>query len=130
MGERLNLNKEKTAVLLFNKEKNIFENKTENITAIYKALYYGNFTGYYIYFSGNNQKFFYPKDSVKILQRVEGVDIANYDVYVNQKLINATQLDKFQGGYYRVKTSSKIIFTQSIKLESNKYLDKYHSYKD
>jgi superfamily I DNA and/or RNA helicase len=129
MGERLNLNKESTAILLYNKDKNIFEDKTENITAIYTAHYFRNFTGYNIYFSGSKQMFFYPKDSVKILQKVESIDITKYDVYVNHNLIPAVQVDKFEGGHYRVKTISKSIFTQTIRLESNQYMKIYDYYK-
>jgi hypothetical protein len=89
MGERLNLNKENELILLYNQGRKTFENKTDHINAIYKVFYYGNFTGYDIYFSNTKGKFFYKAENVKILNIKSNIDISHYDVYVDHQLISA-----------------------------------------
>ncbi len=129
MGQRIQLDKETKAVLLFIKQKQKWEDKTTSVSAMYSAHYYGNFTGYDIYFKGSDGKFFYKKENVKLLNKIRNIGIEKLDVYVDGVIVNALKLHQFEQGYYRVYFGKGSIFTQNIKLESNKHKDilKYYS---
>ena len=129
MGQRIQLDKETKTVLLFIKAKQKWEDKTTSVSAMYSAHYYGNFTGYDIYFKGTDGKFFYKKENVKFLNKIRNIVIEKLDVYVDGEMVNALKLHQFEQGYYRVYIGKGSIFTQNIKLESNKHKDilKYYS---
>ena len=65
MGERIQLDKEYKAVLLFSIARKKWEDKTTSVSAMFSAGYHGNFTGYDIYFKGTEGKFFCKKDNVQ-----------------------------------------------------------------
>ncbi len=121
MGERIQLDKENKAVLLFSKAKQKWEEKTTSVSAMYSAYYYGNFTGYDIYFKGLEGKFFYKKENVKFLNKIKNINIEKYDVYFDGAIVNAHKLHQFEQGFYRVYVGKGSIFTRNIKLESNKH---------
>ena len=81
MGQRIQLDKENKAVLLFSKARQKWEDKTTSATAMYSAYYYGNFTGYDIYFKGAEGKFFYKKENVQFLNKTGNIHIEKKDVY-------------------------------------------------
>ncbi len=122
MGQKLDLNKEYHAVLLYSASNNKWEEQIARISAIYTASIYGNFIGYDIYFKGGG-KFFYKAANVQILNLVKRIDISKYDVYVDGNLAAVTFLDQFEKGYYRVGFSKSNIFIGEVELKSNKYKD-------
>ena len=129
MGQRIQLNKENQAVLLFSKAKQKWEDKTTSATAMYSAGYHGNFTGYDIYFKGAKGKFFYKKENVQFLNKIKDINIKKQDVYADGVIVNALKLHQFEQGYYRVYVGRGSLFTQNIKLKSNAHKDilKYYS---
>ena len=80
MGQRIQLNEENKAVLLFSKAKQKWEVKTTSVSAMYSAHYYGYFTGYDIYFKGSQGKLFYKKENVQFLNKIRNINIEKYDV--------------------------------------------------
>ena len=74
MGQRIQLDKENKAVLLLSKERQKWEDKTTALSAMYLAYYYGNFTGYDIYFKGAQGKFFYKKENVQFLNKIKNIN--------------------------------------------------------
>jgi superfamily I DNA and/or RNA helicase len=128
MGHRIELDKENQAILLYSSKKYTWEERIMAITAMYQAHYYGNFSGYDIYFKGADKKLFYKAENVRILKKIASIDISKYDVYVNGKIVRATGLDKFENDYYRVYSGETTIFTDNIKLKSNKYKDVFLYY--
>jgi hypothetical protein len=127
MGQKVNLDKENNAVLLFNK-KHEWEDKTSSISAIFSAYYYGKFTGYNIYFKGADKYFFYKDKNVQFLDKVKNITIEKQDVYVDGAIVKAFKLDQFERGYYRVYIENGTVFTQNITLKSNKYKDIFTYY--
>ncbi len=129
MGQRIQLNKENKAVLLFSKARQKWEDKTTSVSAMFSAYYYGNFTGYDIYFKGAEGKFFYKKENVQFLNKIRNINIEKKDVYADGVIVDALKLHQFEQGYYRVYIGRGSLFTQNIKLESNKHKDilKYYS---
>jgi DNA polymerase III delta prime subunit len=128
MGQKVQLDKENKAVLLFNKERHEWEDKTISISAMFSAYYYGKFTGYNIYFKGANKKFFYKDKNVQFLNKVKNINIEKQDVHVDGVIVKAFKLDQFERGYYRVYVGNGTIFTQNISLKSNKYKDIFAYY--
>jgi len=128
MGKKLEIIKENNAVLLFNKSKRCWEDRTIAISAIFEAYYYGKFTGYNIYFNGTNQYFFYTVKSVRVLNKVRNINIEKQDVYVDGEAVEAIKVYEFEKGYYRVYTQKTTIFTRNIILKSNKYRDIFRYY--
>jgi hypothetical protein len=128
MGEKVQLDKENMAVLLFNKKEHNWADKIMSISAMFTAHYYGRFSGYDIYFKGANKKFFYEKTNVQFLNKVENIDIEKQDVFVDGKIVNASKLDQFEQGYYRVFFGKETIFTKNVALKSKKYRDIFTYY--
>jgi hypothetical protein len=52
MGQKIEINKANQTVLLFSSKKQEWEDKTMSISAIFRATYYGNVSGYDVYFKG------------------------------------------------------------------------------
>ncbi len=129
MGQKIPVDRDNKAVLLYSKARQQWEDKTTSISAMFSAYYYGNFTGYDIYFKGPGGKFFYKKENVKFLNKIGEISIEKQDVYVDGALVNAIKLHQFEKGYYRVYYKKGSRFTRNIKLESNKHKDilKYYS---
>ncbi|MFA7076202.1 MAG: AAA domain-containing protein [Candidatus Izemoplasmatales bacterium] len=130
MGERITFNKDKSIILFFNNEKKGWEDRTTSIISIYTASYYGNFTGYDVYYKGAISKYFYKKENVQILSFVNEIDIDGYDVIVNNQVIDAKRVYQFDKGYYKVFTSSNIFSTKDFKLKKGRYLDIYKYYEE
>jgi superfamily I DNA and/or RNA helicase len=128
MGEKVQLNKENMAVLLFNKAKNKWEDRTMSVSAMFSAHHHGNFTGYDIYFKGAGKKFLYKDGNVQFLNKVKNIDIEKQDVYVDGEMVDASRLEQFERDYYRVFAGNGTIFTQNIALKSNKYRDIFTYY--
>jgi len=128
MGEKIRLDRERNIVLLYKKDKQIWEDKTSSILSLFTAYYHDHFTGYDIYFRDARSKFFYNKENVLILKLVKNIPINKLDVIVNGNIIDATKVDQFEEGYYRITTSSKSIISKNLKLESGKYRDIYSYY--
>jgi superfamily I DNA and/or RNA helicase len=128
MGNRILFNKEKNLILLYNNEKQIWEDRTLSIHSLYEAYYYGHFTGYDIHFIGNHKKFFYRKENVNILDFIRNIPIDKQDVFIQGEIIEAKKIDEFEDGYYKITTSVKTFVTENLKLESGKYKDIYTYY--
>lgn len=126
MHNRLSFDKSNQAILLHNSPRDCWEDKSESITAIYKAYYYGNHSGYDIYFKGGSGKFFYKLEKVKILSKTKSVDIRNLDVYVEEHRVMARQVDAFERGYFRVQTSVRAYFGKLVSFRNNQYRVIYH----
>lgn len=121
MNNRLFFDKSIQAILLFNSTRECWEDKSESITAMYKHFYYGNHTGYDIYFRGGSGKFFYPFQKVKMLSKTKTVDIRKQDVFVDEQQVNALQVDAFEQGYFRVKSPALSYFSNRVRFRSNQY---------
>lgn len=121
MDTGISINPNHQAILLHNTSRDCWEDKSESITAIYKAYYYGNHSGYDIYFKGGSGKFFYKLEKVKILSKTKSVDIRNLDVFVEEHRVMARQVDAFERGYFRVQTSARTYFGKLVSFRSNKY---------
>ncbi|MBN1550593.1 AAA family ATPase [bacterium] len=121
MGQKVELNKENTAVLLYNKRECKWVDGTMSISTMFTAYYYGNFTGYNIYFNRTSKYFFYKKDCVQFLNKVENVSIEKQDVYVDGAIVKAFKLELFEREYYRVHVENGTIFTRNVTLKSNKH---------
>ena len=129
MGQNIPLNKENKAVLLYSKAKRKWEDKTYAVSSMFSAYYYGNFTGYDIYFKGAGGKYFYKNENVQLLDKIGDINIEKQDVYVDGVIVNALGLHQFEQGYYRVYIGKGSLFTKNIRLESSKHKDilKYYS---
>ncbi len=129
MGEKVQLDIENMAVLLFNKERQKWEERISSLQAVFTAYYYGNFTGYDIYFKGAERKFFYKAESVHFINKIRSIDIEKQDVYVNGKMVSANKLDMFENGYYRVYVNKANLFEKDVTLRDNRYRDilKYYA---
>ena len=125
MDNRISINPNHQALLLYNSSRDKWEDKTESISAIYEAYYYGNHTGYDIYFRGGSGKFFYKNEKVKILSKTQTKDIRKQDVYVEEHRVNARQVDAFEQGYFRVYTSVRTYFGKQVSFKSNQYREIY-----
>jgi superfamily I DNA and/or RNA helicase len=123
MGKRILLDRENQALLLYSSKRKKWEDKSFSATAIYTASYYGNFTGYDIYFRGADGKFFYKKENVRFLKKIMDLNIGKQDVYADSNLVAARKVQQFEQGYYRVLLQRGSLLTQSIKLESNAHRD-------
>ncbi|HHW79210.1 MAG TPA: AAA family ATPase [Acholeplasmataceae bacterium] len=130
MGERITYDKIKNLILLYSNKKRMWEDRTSSIMSLFKAYYYGNFTGYDVYFKGANAKFFYKAENVQILDFVKNVDISGQDVIVDNEIIDVKSVELFQNGYYKVTTTTKTIISRNLKLKSGKYKDIYAYYSD
>jgi len=129
VGQKVELNKENTAVLLYNNKEHKWVDGTQSTSAVYTAYYYGKFTGYDIYFRGAGKKFFYKKANVQYLNKVKNISIENQDVYVDGALVKALKLELFEREYYRVHVARGTIFTRNVTLKSNthKNILKYYT---
>lgn len=125
MSERISIHPDNQAILLYNSTREIWEDKTESISAIYEAYYYGNHSGYDIYFRGGSGKFFYKSEKVKILSKNQTIDIRKQDVYVEEHRVNARQVDAFEQGYFKVFTSVRNYFGKQVSFKSNQYREIY-----
>ncbi len=130
MGERIVIDRENTVIILFNKNKNIWEDKTFTINALFKSYYYGNFTGYDIYYRDSNKKLFYPLTRVEIVKYVRTIDVSKHDVIVDDNIYSIDKIEEFQNGFFRIKTANKVIITQYYKLSKGKYKDTFRYYKN
>lgn len=129
MSQKIFIDKDNQAILLYSNDRHDWEDKTDSITGIYKAFYYGNTSGYEIYFKGVDKLFFYKKQNVRVLDKVKEIDISDFDVLVNNKLVEATKVEEFEDNYFRIRTINKKFFTNKVSFESNKYKDIYEYYK-
>lgn len=125
MGERISIYPNKQAVLLYNSTRVCWEDKTDSVSAIFKAYYYGNHTGYDIYFRGGSGKFFYTSEKVKILYKKNSIDIHKQDVFVEEHQVNALNVDSFEQGYFRVQTLARTYFGKQVSFKSNHYRQIY-----
>lgn len=121
MGQKVELNKENTAVLLFSKKEHKWVDGSNSISTVFTSHYYGKFTGYDIYFRGAGKKFFYKKANVQFLKKVKTISIENKDVYVDGAVVKALKLDLFQKEYYRVHVGNGTIFSRNVTLKSNSH---------
>jgi superfamily I DNA and/or RNA helicase len=123
MGQNIKLEKENLAVQLYSNKKYEWEDKTISVSAMFTASYKGNVTGYDVYFKGSDKKFFYKEENVRILHKVRNIDINKHDVYADGIKVNATKLELFEKGCYRIHTPNNTFLSKRIELKSNKYRD-------
>lgn len=129
MGNRISIHSNHQAILLYNSPRNKWEDKTDSISAMYEAYYYGNRTGYDVYFRGGSGKFFYPLEKVRILTKKQTIDIRKQDVYVEGHQVIARQVDAFEQGYYRVQSSVRNYFGRQVRFKNNHYREIYRYFK-
>ncbi|HBT59778.1 MAG TPA: hypothetical protein DEA45_03025 [Acholeplasmataceae bacterium] len=130
MGERITLDKNKKLILLYNGNRSTWEDRTNSVTAIFKAYYYRKFTGYDVYFKNGSNKFFYKKENVQFLDLIEIVDISKRDVFLDNQLFNATKVERFQQSYYRITADDKTFLSQNISFKTGKCKDIYSYYSE
>ncbi len=130
MGERILIDKSNTIIILFSKDKGIWEDKTSSINALFKSYYYNNFTGYDIYFRGSDKKLFYSKEKVEIIKYLKTINVSGQDVIINNNNYNVNFIDVYQNGYYRIQIGKGIIITKHFKLANGKYKDIFNYYKE
>jgi hypothetical protein len=127
---RVAIDPKKLSILLYNREKSAWDDKTKQISAMYKAFAHGRFTGYNIYFKGGAQKYFYVPDRVKILGYLKTILFKNVDVIVGTTVVDAIRVDEFEQGYYRVYTEYKDFLTRQISFECNRYKKIYQYFSE
>ncbi|MCF7932016.1 MAG: AAA family ATPase [Acholeplasmataceae bacterium] len=128
MGERIFNDQNRQIVMMFNSKKDIWEDKTAVISAMYEAFQYGYYTGYDVYFKGTSKKYFYMDQNVMVLSFVKRIPLDQHVVMIKGKIIDVMKLDLFEEGYYRVTTESKVMVVKDLTLKSNKYQDIYNYY--
>ena len=130
MGEKIGIDRQNNLILLYSNEKQMWEDRTSSIFSLFRAYYYGNFTGYDIYFKGAQSKFFYKAENVQILNFIRSVNTDGQDVIVDGEIVDAKSVDSFQNGYYKITSASKTFVTKNFKLKTGKYRDIYAYYTD
>jgi hypothetical protein len=125
MSQKIQIDKENRAVLLFNKSKQSWEDRTMMISTMFEAHCYGKFTGYNIYFKGTGKYFFYTTGTVQFLNKVNNVNIDKQDIYVDGKVVNAIKVNEFEKGYYRVYTDKATVFTKNVNMKKNNIFSYY-----
>jgi superfamily I DNA and/or RNA helicase len=130
MGDRVAFSKEKNLIVLYSNEKQIWEDRTSSILSLFEAHYYGNFTGYDIYFKGAQKKFFYKAENVKILDYIKNISLKQQDVVFNNEIIEAKRVELFEEGYYRIITDNKTIVTRNLQFKTGQYKNIYGYYCD
>src|SRR5690554_588594 len=65
MSNRVTFDRDREAILLWDKESRNWVDQSSSITAIYKAFYYKSHSGYNIYFKGAQKSYFFKKENVK-----------------------------------------------------------------
>jgi hypothetical protein len=129
MGEKIQLDQENKAILIFDKKRNTWENRSMSISAMFTVYKHGRFTGYHIYFKYAGKKNFFKEEKVQILNKIKNINIKKLDIYVAGKIIRtALGLDEFEKGYYRLYIKDGTIFTQNIELKSRQYKDIFAYY--
>lgn len=128
MSKRIKLNFDTTAVLLYRSGVDTFEEYTQSIDKIYRSYYYGNFTGYDVYFNNNNKKFTYSKEKLIFIKRIIKIDVDKKNVFADDKITKATRVEKFELGYFKIIEKDKYFFTKNLRIESNKYKERYNYY--
>lgn len=130
MDNKISFDKEKNLILIYNERSKKWEDKTSSIKTIFKAFYYGNFSGYNVYYTGDDTKFFYKANNVMNLQYIKSISFNQQDVIVSGKIVDAISIDAFQLGFYRVRTQSKTIITKDLQLKNGQYKNILQCYKD
>ena len=130
MGERVSIDAQQTIVMLYNKSKEKWEDKTSSISALFTAYQYGYYTGYDVYFKGNSKRYFYMDDNVRILSYIKSLSLDKHVVMIGDVVVDAIAVDLFDMGYCRVKTRSKTFVTNNLRLKSIKYKSIYNYYKE
>lgn len=126
MNDVINFDWETTAILIFNGKE--WVDKAPEIRLIYKAYYYGSFSGYNIYYHNRNKKYFYKRFDVTFYKLLEHIDINKKDVYVNGEIVNATKVDLFENKYYRIYVDGKTYMSKNVRFASAIYRDIYEYY--
>lgn len=129
MSQGVLFDKDNQAVLLYSSDRNSWEDKTDSVTEIQLAYYYGNTSGYVISFKGSVKKFFYKKENVRIIEKIQEFDISKFDVLIDGKKIEVERVDKFQENYFCLIKAGKKLLSNKVSFESNKYKDIYEYYK-
>ena len=130
MDNKISFDKEKNLILIYNERSKKWEDKTSSIKTIFKAFYYGNFSGYNVYYTGDDTKFFYKANKVMNLQYIKSISFDQQDVIVSGKIVDAISIDAFQLGFYCVRTQSKTIITKDLQLKNGQYKNILQCYKD
>lgn len=130
MGERVVIDKDKSIIIISNKEKSIWEDKTSSINALYKSYYFNNFTGYDVYYKNSDKKLFYPFERIQILNRIERININNHDVVINEHIYDVKYIDKYEYGFFKISYGRTNIITKHYTLSKGKYKNVLGYYKD
>ena len=130
MGEKIHFSLKKNIILIYRNEKHIWEDSTGSISALFSAYYYGNFTGYDVYFKGGNKKFFYPFKKIKILNYIKDIEIPQKDLFIDNLLIRAEKIELYQEGYYKVFTQNKTLISDQIVFNKSSFANTFQYFKD
>lgn len=115
-------------ILIYNRETRKWDDRSESITALYKAYYYGNFSGYNVYFRGASKGFFYVPKNIRVLKMLKEIDIKNQKYIVNDLLINPTKIESYQFNYYKIYENNRSYITnrlRSVNVETTNNFDYY-----
>jgi len=119
--DKVEIDKAKHIVLLLNNKASKWEDKTQTISGMYRAYYYGRITGYNIYFLKTKGKYFYPYEKVQFLEHKKTINIELLEIIVDGKVYSPLSVDEFEQGYYRIKTHDKTFVSNNVKFQSNEY---------
>jgi len=129
----IKFNFDKQIILVRSDQNRQWDDKTQSISIINKAFYYGNHSGFDIVFK-SGAKYFYKIGNILIINKVSEIDISQTDVYFSGELIVANRLELFEKGFYRAYFDNKVLVSNNFKLVTNKnknnftYLDELAAY--
>lgn len=93
--------------------------KTDAISEIVPSLYYGNFTGYNVYFKSDKKKdYFYPINKIRVINVSKEIDFTDKDVFLDNELVYPKKIQMLENGQYRVICAKNIQTGRSLKMES------------
>ncbi len=128
MKNRILFDNEKNLIMVYSRKNRKWEDKTNDIIALYNAYYYGKHTGYNVYYKNSSGHFFYRKENILILNIIKNIPLSNQDVFADNVLIKPLQIDLFQKDFYRIKTKTSVLVTNNIEFKSGLYKNIYNYY--
>lgn len=120
MGKQVFFDQRNQIIVTYSHASNLWKDLTMHIRCIYEATYYGNFSGYNIYFD-DGKKRFYKADHVKILDRIKTLDLSERSVYINSKFTLASAVIQYSQGFYQVINKKSTFITKDIQFHSSNY---------
>lgn len=117
-------------VYIRNSKTNLYENRTNDITRIYKSFYYGEFSGFNIFFNNSSQPYFYKFDNIRIFNFEEDINIKEKFIVVDNIIYSPVKMEKFEGGLYKITLSDDEIIVKNYKMISSQYSNTIKYFKE